>query len=97
MGKQRELAGMERPKIQELEDKGEVYERAVRAHKRSTDKLKADKQALLDAMQKHGVSSYRTDDGKIFSVADGTPKISISDAPDASDDDDTDAEDAKKN
>ena len=88
MGRQKELAGMERPKIQELEDKAEVYERAVKRHKRSTDGLKADKQALLDAMRKNKVDSYRTDDGRIFSVTEGAAKINISDAPDAVDDDD---------
>lgn len=78
MGKQKELPGVERPKIQELEDKAEVYARAVKANKKAADALKADKTALLAAMKKHGVNSYRTDDGVIFSVQEGAQKVAMS-------------------
>jgi hypothetical protein len=87
MAKQKELAGMERPVIQELEDKAEVYSKSMRKRVKAGVAEKADKAALIEAMKTHKLKSYKTGDGLIVTVAEGAPKIQLSDAADEGDDD----------
>ncbi len=88
MTKQGELKGIERPKIQEIEDKAEVYSKSMNRRVKAGVAEKADKAALIEAMKNHKVKSYRTDEGLIVTLAEGPSKVQISDAPEPEDDED---------
>ncbi len=95
MARQRELAGIEREKIPELEDKAEVYAKSMQKRVKAGVAEKADKAALIEAMRTHKLKSYRTDDGMIVTLSEGTQKVQISEA-EAPDDDDTEQKGADK-
>ena len=92
MARQKELAGMERPKIQEIEDKAEVYSKSMNRRVKAGVAEKADKTALIESMKAHKLKSYRTDDGLIVTLADGPSKVQISDAPEPDDEEESKGE-----
>lgn len=96
MAKQSELKGLERPKIQELEDKGEVYSKSMNRRVKAGVAEKADKAALIEALRKHKLKSYRMDDGTVITLADGSPKVQLSEAEEPEPDDDEEDPKASK-
>lgn len=88
MGRQKELAGIERPKVQEIEDAAEVYVKSRNKRMKANEAEKADKDALIEVMKKHKLISYKTDDGETVTITVGKSNVKVSaDEGDAIDDD----------
>lgn len=58
MTKQKELAGMERPTITEIDDAAESYHSAKKKRMKALEKEVVAKAALIAAMKKHKVEAY---------------------------------------
>jgi hypothetical protein len=94
MGKQGELKGIERPKIQEIEDAAEVYVKSRNKRMKLSKEEKADKTALIEMMKKHKQSIYKLDDGEIVTIS-STPQVKVSRPEEPEDDEAEDEKEAK--
>ena len=87
---QRELAGMERPKVKEIEDAAEDYV-AIRDKRMSLTEKEVDARAvLLAAMEKHKLDAYRFDDRVVIVLP--AKKVKVKTASDDEGDDEGDSD-----
>lgn len=93
--KQTELKGIERPKVQAIEDKAEVYVKSRDKRVKASKDEVADKVALIEEMKKHKLETYRLDTGEVVVITAGKAGVKVTEADDAeSVDDGAEAESA---
>lgn len=89
MGRQKEIPGTERPKIQEVEDAAEVYVKSRDKRIKASKAESTDKAALIAAMQKHKLNVYAiADEGLVVTVTNGKPEVKVTESKEADEPDD---------
>jgi hypothetical protein len=81
--KQQALPGMERKTIKEIDDAAEHYVDQRDARMKLTEKESDAKQALIAAMKKHGVETYKdeaTSPALVVTLVPGTDKVKVTEA-----------------
>lgn len=97
MGRQKEIPGTERPKIQEVEDAAEVYVKSRDKRIRASKAESTDKAALIAAMQKHKLNVYAiADEGLVVTVTNGKPEVKVTESKEAEHDEEPDEASTKK-
>lgn len=76
MTKQSEIPGTERTKIPEVEAAAQPIRDALKRQASAAKKIKLLKPALIEAMRRHKIESYRDDEhGFTVSIVDGPTKV----------------------
>lgn len=89
MGRQKSLPDITKEKrIEEIEETAEAYAKAASASRMSQRKTGDLRDALIVLFEKHGIETYRAEDGNTYAVGLGKKKIIISEGEDASDEED---------
>jgi len=80
---QKEIPGTERPKIPEIEAPARIIREHLKKQAKAAKKIKDTKPALIAAMRKAGIASYRDDElGFVVTLAEAAPKVEITDVED---------------
>lgn len=85
MGKQIEIPGTERLKIQEIEDAADAYRVAKKERVRLTELEVTARATLQAALEKHGLTVYRDDDDGWTASIDVSKKTKVTEDPDGGD------------
>lgn len=93
MARQKEIPGTERVKIPEVEAAAGIIRDQLKKQARAAKKIKETKPALIAAMRKAGIQSYRDDEaGFVVTINDGPVKVEITDVEDKPDDEEDEPE-----
>lgn len=83
MGRQKEIPGTERPKVQEVEDAAEVYVKSRDKRIKASKAESTDKAALIAAMQKHKLGVYKiADEGLVVTISPGKVDVKVTESKD---------------
>lgn len=80
MARQKELAGMEKPHIKEIDDAAETYFKQAKAYGKAGEKVKVAREALIGALKKHKVETYTDTEHNpplAVSLKDGKEKLLV--------------------
>lgn len=90
---QKEIPGTERVKIPEVEAPARIIRENLKKQAKAAKKIKDTKPALIAAMRKAGLASYRDDEvGFVVTLADVAPKVEVTDVDDKPPEADDEAE-----